>query len=90
MAELREYGYLVGDLRGTYTVKELREQGFSLEDLRAGGVPEQAVLAVDGRSTRCVHSLMHRPPQPAPATLYGGATHAGQHATAAAARQSGA
>ena len=52
VAELREYGYLVADLRGIYTVKDIKDQGFSLDELREGGMPEHAVLAVDGRSTK--------------------------------------
>ena len=52
VAELREYGFVVADLRGIYTVKDIKDQGFSLEELRGGGMPEHAVLAVDGRSTR--------------------------------------
>lgn len=53
VAELREYGFVVGELRGIYTVKDLKGEGFSLQELREGGVPEHAVQAVDGRSTRC-------------------------------------
>ena len=52
--ELREYGYVVADMRGIYSVKDLKDQGFSLKDLREGGIPEHAVLAVDGRSTRAL------------------------------------
>ena len=51
-AELKEYGYVVVDLRGIYTVKDMKDQGFSLEELSAGGVPEHAVRAVDGRTTK--------------------------------------
>jgi len=32
-------------------VKEIKDDGFSLDELREGGMPEHAVLAVDGRST---------------------------------------
>ena len=46
------YGFYAADLRGIYTVKDMRDQGFSLDELREGGVPEQAVRAVDGRPTR--------------------------------------
>ena len=52
VSELREYGFVVGDLRGIYTVKDIKDQGFSLDELRKGGMPEHAVLAVNGRSTR--------------------------------------
>jgi len=52
VAELREYGFVVADLRGVYTIKDMRDQGFDLDELRAGGMPEHAVLAVDGRSVR--------------------------------------
>ena len=52
VAELKEYGFVSSELRGIYTVKDIKEQGFSLEELRAGGFPEHAVLAVDGRSTK--------------------------------------
>ena len=50
--ELRAYGLDVADLRGIYTLRELREHGYSLDELRQGGIPEHAVLAVDGRTTR--------------------------------------
>ena len=52
VAELREYGFVVADLRGIYSVKDMKTDGFSLEELRQGGIPEHAVLAVDGRSTK--------------------------------------
>ena len=52
VAELREYGYVAKDLRGVYTIKDIKDNGFSLEELRAGGYPEHAVRAVDGRSTQ--------------------------------------
>ena len=52
VAELREYGYVVHDLRGVYTVKDIKDHGFSLDELLKGGMPEHAVLAVNGRSTR--------------------------------------
>ena len=51
VSELREYGYIVADLRGIYTVKDMKDQGFSLEEIREGGVPNHAVQAVNGRST---------------------------------------
>ena len=51
VTELREYGFVVKELRGIYTVKDIKDQGFSLDEIRAGGMPEHAVLAVDGRST---------------------------------------
>ena len=51
VAELREYGYVVSHLRGIYSVKNIKDDGFSLDELREGGMPEHAVLAVDGRST---------------------------------------
>ena len=52
VAELREYGFVVADLRGIYTVRDMRDQGFGLDELRAGGLPEHAVRAVDGGSVR--------------------------------------
>ena len=52
VAELKEYGFMAAELRGVYTIKDMKDQGFSLEELREGGMPEHAVLAVDGRSTR--------------------------------------
>ena len=52
VAELREYGFVVADLRGIYTVKDIKDQGFSLQELRHGGMPEHAVLAVNGRTTK--------------------------------------
>lgn len=52
VSELREYGYVVADLRGIYTVKDMKDQGYSLDELLEGGIPDHAVLAVDGRSTR--------------------------------------
>jgi len=51
VAELKEYGFVVADLRGIYSVKNLKNQGFSLDEIRMGGVPHHAVQAVDGRST---------------------------------------
>jgi len=50
--ELKEYGYVVADLRTIYTVKDIKDQGYSFDELRAGGMPEHVVLAVDGRSTK--------------------------------------
>lgn len=52
VAELREYGLTVRDLRGIYTLKDMKDNGFSLQELREGGMPEHAVLAVDGRAMR--------------------------------------
>jgi len=52
VTELREHGLVVADLRGIYTVKSIKDQGFDLTELREGGMPEHAVLAVDGRPTR--------------------------------------
>ena len=52
VAELKEYGYVVADLRGVYTVKAMKDQGFSLDDLAEGGVPKHAVMAVNGRTTK--------------------------------------
>ena len=52
VSELREYGFVVTELRGIYTVKDMCEHGFSLDELREGGTPEHAVLAVDGRSPK--------------------------------------
>jgi len=40
---------VVADLRGIYTVKDMSDQGFSLDEIREGGVPDHAVQAVDGR-----------------------------------------
>lgn len=59
VAELREYGFIVAEMRGIYTVKDLKDGGFSLDDLRAGGMPEHAVAAVDGRSTRELRKIQY-------------------------------
>ena len=56
VAELREYGYVAAELRGVYTVKDIKDQGYSLDELREGGIPEHAVLAVNGRSSRELRS----------------------------------
>ena len=36
MSELCEYGYVVADLRGIYTVKDMKDQGYSLDELLEG------------------------------------------------------
>ena len=33
----------MADLRGIYTVKDMSDQGFSLDEIREGGVPDHAV-----------------------------------------------
>jgi ribosomal protein L13E len=57
--ELREYGYIVADLRTIYTVKDIKDGGFSLDELRAGGMPEHAVMAVSGRPTKELRRLRY-------------------------------
>jgi len=52
VGELRQYGLDAADLRGIYTLKDIREGGYGLDELREGGIPEHAVLAVDGRPVR--------------------------------------
>ena len=52
VAELRECGFIVADLRGIYTVKSMKDDGFSLQEIQDGGIPFHAVQAVNGRSTR--------------------------------------
>ena len=32
--------------------QDIQEQGFGLDDLRSGGIPEHAIQAVNGRTTR--------------------------------------
>ena len=39
-AELREYGFVVADLRGIYFVKDLKDEGYSLDDLTKFVCPE--------------------------------------------------
>lgn len=59
VTELRQYGYVVADLRGIYRVKEMKDEGFSLRELKEGGVPEHAVFAVNGRSTRALRAAKY-------------------------------
>ena len=56
VVELREYGFVVADLRGVYNVKDMKDSGYSLDDLRGGSLPENIVLAVNGRTTRRARS----------------------------------